>query len=178
MLSRRGILTLATGLAASGCGFRPLYLPAGAGDAGPGSDLASISVDVMPERTGQLLRQALQERLERGAGGEARRYTLSAALGIGGEGLAVLPDNSVTRVRLVASASWYLRGVDTAHTVVTSGSARTFDAYNVINQQYFFADLSNDAALRRIVDVIADQITLQLAAWFHAHPTAQTATAG
>ena len=177
MVSRRNVLTLAAGLAASACGFRPLYMPAGVGNAGPDGDLAAISVDVIPERSGQLLRQALQERLERGAGGEARRYTLSANLGIGGEGIGVLADNSVTRVRLIGSASWSLRGMDPAHTLVTSGSARTFDGYNVINQQYFFADISNDAAQRRIVEVIADQIAVQLAAWFRAHPTAQPGTA-
>ena len=165
MRPRRALLVLAACLAASACGFRPLYLPAAAGNAGAASDLAAVSVDVMPERTGQLLRQALQARLE-GSGGVAQRFTLSAGLVVSGEGIGVLPDNSVTRVRLIGNANWYLRAADPARTLVTSGSARASDGYNVINQQYFFADLSNDATQRRIVEVIADQITLQLAAWF------------
>ena len=168
---RRRLLVLAACLAASACGFRPLYLPAEAGGGGAASDLAAISVDVMPERSGQLLRQALQQRLE-GSGGAAQRFTLTAGLVIGGEGIGVLPDNSVTRVRLIGNANWYLRATDPARTLVTSGSARATDSFNVINQQYFFADLNNDATQRRVIEVIADQITLQLAAWFRQHPTA------
>ncbi len=168
----RAALILVACLAASACGFRPMYLPAAAGDPGAASELAAISVDVIPERAGQLLRQAMQERLERGTGGEARRFTLAVGLGIAAEGIGILADNSVTRVRLTGTVNWYLRATDPAKTLLTSGTARATDAFNVINQQYFFADLSNDAANRRIVEVIADQITLQLAVWFQQHPTA------
>lgn len=177
MLSRRHILAFGTASVTAACGFRPVYLPAGPGEAGDASrELAAISVDLMPERSGQLMRQALQERLERG-GSEARRYTLLATLGIGGEGIGVLANNSVTRVRLIGSSTWYLRRDDPAKTLIATGSARSVESFNVLNQQFFYADLSNDVAQKRLTEGLADQITLQIASWFREHPQAPKPTA-
>ena len=179
VLSRRSLSTLAAASVASGCGFRPLYMPADSGKTGVAArELAAITVDLLPERSGQMLRQSLQDRLERGANGVPRRYTLLATFGVGGEGIGVLADNSVTRVRLIGNSNWYLRSVDTAHTLVTTGSARAVESFNVLNQQYFYADLSNDVAQRRLAEALADQIAVQLASWFREHPPAQPADLG
>ena len=54
----------------SGCGLHPMYAAAGNGTPGPAQvGLAQIAVAPLYERAGQLLRQALQERFERGAAG-------------------------------------------------------------------------------------------------------------
>ena len=61
-LARRSVLLGTLGLA--GCGFEPVYMPS-AGDT-PGvaqRELAAIDVAIIPDRPGQLLRQALQQRL-------------------------------------------------------------------------------------------------------------------
>ena len=65
-LSRRNLClgslgTLVTLL--SGCGFQPVYMPTASGKAGVAQrELASVYVGIIPERPGQVLRQALQER--------------------------------------------------------------------------------------------------------------------
>ncbi|MGI4951210.1 MAG: LPS assembly lipoprotein LptE [Janthinobacterium lividum] len=152
------------GLAAlSGCGFRPLYLPEG-GRGSPASEaLAAIYVPVMPERSGQLLRQALQRRFEGSGTGIAKKYELVANLSMSAEGIAIQRDTSTTRIRLTASAPWSLRKLDLAHTVITTGSSRVLDGYNILNQQYFAADLESEAAVRRAAESLADQIATQLA---------------
>jgi LPS-assembly lipoprotein len=40
------------------------------------------------------------------------------------------------------------------------------DAINIIDEQYFAADLENEAVQRRIAEALASEITIQLAAFF------------
>jgi LPS-assembly lipoprotein len=47
---------------------------------------------------------------------------------------------------------------------------------NIFNEQFFAADLENETVQRRLAEQIADQITIQLAAYFR-HQAA-TASAG
>jgi LPS-assembly lipoprotein len=151
----------------AGCGFRPAFMRTASGRPGVASrELAAVTVGIIPDRPGQLLRQALQERFEQGGTGVPRRYDLAVAYGISGEGIAVQPDNSTTRIRLIGRADWTLTAQDPGRTALASGRARSVDDVNIIDQQYFAADLGNEAAQRRIADALADQITLQLAAWF------------
>ena len=77
-MNRRRLLVLAAGASLSGCGFQPVYMPTASGKAGVAQrELAAIQVDLIPDRPGQVLRQALQDRLEMGASGEAHHYDLS-----------------------------------------------------------------------------------------------------
>ncbi len=73
--SRRGFAALGLAGLLAGCGFRPVYAPAAGGAAGPAAvGLSEINVPVIPERFGQLIRQALQDRFERGGSGGGRLY--------------------------------------------------------------------------------------------------------
>lgn len=176
-MRRRTLLTLALGVCLPGCGFRPVYMPTASG--GPGvaaRELAAIDVGIIPDRPGQLLRQALQKRFEGAGAGVARKYALGVNYSIGGEGIAIQPDNSISRVRLIARGAWTLRAQDPGQTRLTGGSARAVDGLNILDQQFFAADLENEAVQRRLAEQIADQITLQLAAYFR-HQAA-TASAG
>ena len=59
------------------------------------------------------------------------------------------------------------------HTVLAQGASRIVDGYNVLNQQYFAADLENEAAIRRVASSIADQITVQVAIFLKRRAAAQ-----
>lgn len=166
-LSRRGLLALSPGGLLAGCGFQPVYIPTASGNAGVAQrELAAIHVDIIPDRPGQLLRQALQDRLAMGSSGVASRYNLRVGFGISGEGIAIQQNDTATRVRMIGSATWTLVAQDPGRTTVTSGSARTVDGLNIIDEQYFAADLENEVVQRRLADALADQITLQLAVFF------------
>ncbi|HEY6438462.1 MAG TPA: LPS assembly lipoprotein LptE [Acetobacteraceae bacterium] len=166
-MRRRRMLALAAGVTLSGCGFQPVYMPTASGKAGVAQrELAAIQVDIIPDRPGQLLRQALQDRLEMGSSGVARRYELSVAFGISGEGIAIEQNTTVTRLRMIGTATWNLVAQDPGRTRLTSGSAKSVDAINIFDAQYFAADLENETAQRRLAEALADQITLQLATFF------------
>ena len=159
-----GPLMLCWAALLAGCGFQPVYMPTASGKAGPAErELAATYVNLIPERPGQELRQDLQQRLGSDSG-SAIRYHLAVSFGVGGEGIGILTSGIATRIRLTANAQWTLTTVDGKR--VTSGSARALDGFNILDQQYFAADLSNDALQQRLAGDIADQITMQLATYF------------
>jgi LPS-assembly lipoprotein len=166
LISRRR-LCLATLVAPlAGCGFQPVYMPTASGNTGPAQrSLSSVYVDIIPERPGQLLRQALQERFGDDAGAPSN-YNLHVTFAIGGEGIAIETNSIATRLRLIGSASWTLVGHDEKHTALTTGSAQAVDGVNVFDSQYFAADQEVEAEQKRIAEQIATQIATQLAVWF------------
>ncbi len=168
----RRMLLLGLGAGLSGCGFRPVYAPRAGLATGPQAVLGTIDVAIIPDRPGQLLRQALQERLDRGGLAEAKRYQLSVSYNLAGVGVGIQTDTSVTRLRLISSANWTLRRLDPGQTFVANGTARSLDGFNILDQQYFAADMENESADRRLAEALADQVVLQIASYFARHAQA------
>ena len=144
----------------AGCGFHPLYAPGGSEQQ---AALAGIFVDIIPNRDGQLLRQALQARLE-GAGATPKRYELSVAYSDGVEAISILPNNFSTRTRVTGTATWSLK--DTANPTVSlaQGSVRNLDGTDVFNNQFLYSQFQLEDVQRRQANHLADQIAQQLAA--------------
>ncbi len=170
LLRRRNLLGWPVLLTLPGCGFHPLYAANGS-ESGPArTGLGLISVAIIPNRPGQLLRQALQARFDHGDAPAAKRFDLSVSLGIEVEGLGLQSDTTTTRVRFLGHASWTLATRDAARATVTTGSARAVDGLNTFDQQYFAGDIETETIERRLAEALAEQITTQLAAYFDKHP--------
>jgi len=133
--------------------------------------LDEVSVDVIPDRQGQLLRQALQQRLEGSGDARAKRFGLAVVYSVAVDAIAIQRDSTSTRVRVIGAATWSLRGLQPNQGILKTGSARMMDGYNVIDQQYFALDLENEDAQRRLAESISGQITLQMASYFTQYPT-------
>lgn len=169
MTRRRLVVGLAV-LALGGCGFRPVYAPGAAkGTTGAAAGLSQINVVLIPERPGQLLRQDLMERFDRGDGSVNHRFDLQVSLSISSDQLSIQPNNTNTRTRMSATARWVLLAQDAERRTVTSGVARTVDGFDNIDLQYFYSDTTNDSATRRMTSALADQITTQIASFFNTH---------
>jgi len=167
MVPRRGLLVLAVGAVLAGCGFQPVYMPTASGQAGPAQrELAAINVPLLPDRPGMLLRQALQDRFEGTGDATTPRYDLVVAFWISGDSIGVQSNSTVTRVRLIGHANWTLNAADAGHTRITNGAVHSTDAINEIDTQLFAADLENETVQKRVAEALADQITVQLAAFF------------
>lgn len=166
-VSRRVILSAVVTAPLAACGFQPVYMRTATGKPGPAQrELQTIHVNLISDRPGQLLRQALQQRLH---GTEEKTnwdYDLGVLFWITGEGIAVLPDTTSTLTRLIAHASWVLLARDAAHTPITAGSARALESYNTFDTQYFNNDLENQQVTQQLANQVADQITLRLATFF------------
>ena len=165
MITRRVLVLGLAGITA-GCGFHPVY-----GQGQPGSAaLAAVYVNIIPNRSGQLLRQALQARLEGTSGDVPKRYTLGVGFFEAISGLDVQADNSTTRNRTVGNATWSLRSADNPAVQLAGGSVRSVDGYNIIDEQFFYLDLEEDAAEHRLAQALADQIVLAMGVYFDKHP--------
>ena len=112
----------------------------------------------------------MQQRFEGSGTGEAKAYELIAALSISNDGIGIQRDNSTSRIRVDGSAVWRLQALTPERTVLTQGSSRVLDGFNIINQQVFAAELESDAAVRRVTSALADQIMIQIAAYFRRDP--------
>jgi LPS-assembly lipoprotein len=165
-LPRRRLLLAPALLPLTGCGFHPVYMPTASGMAGPAArELAQVDVALIPERSGQLLRQALQERFA-DDGGTPLQYDLRATFSISGDAIDIQTDSISTRVRMTGSATFVLLTKEVPPKRLTSGRARAVDSFNIFSQQYFAADMSSEALTRRIAEALADQITTQIAGYF------------
>ena len=149
-----------------GCGFRPMYGERAGGSVARG--LETIRVGLIPERNGQLLRRNLEQRL--GAGSAQMRYDLRVGLAYGIDLQGFARDGTPSRVRITATASWFLYDTASPPRLVANGTERTFDAYNVPENQFFSADTSRDATERRLLDQLADDIVRRLAIRFESGP--------
>jgi LPS-assembly lipoprotein len=151
---------LGAGLLLGGCGFRPMYgasAPAGGAAGLPGMRVANI-----PERTGQMLRQALGRRLDPQGRGGAPRHELRVALAIQNEPIGYRRDGAPSRIRATARADWRVVALGTPETEVASGREQVFDAFNIPDGQFFAADMSRDAMERRLMEQLADRIVQRL----------------
>ncbi|MBE7209741.1 MAG: hypothetical protein INR65_01865 [Gluconacetobacter diazotrophicus] len=160
----------------AGCGFRPLY---GAGNAAAVAQLPDIFVMPIPERSGQELRLALQQRLAGTSEAQPQGYDLAVSYNIAGEAVGIHGDNTSERTRLVGRAHWVLSAVSPNPTTVATGDARALDGYESINEQYVASTIANETTQGRLANNLADQITTQLTTWFagrRAPPTAASST--
>lgn len=128
--------------------------------------MARIDVARIPDRPGQLLQQALRQRFGSDSGAAAPEYMLAVNYAISGEGIAVEVDSTPSRIRLVGHADWTLSSLAPAPKRITAGSARAFEGMDVIDQQYFAADLGTEVVQQRLAGAIADEIAMQLAVFF------------
>jgi LPS-assembly lipoprotein len=166
-LTRRALLTAFAASPVAACGFEPVYMPSAGGEAGVAqSKLAAVYVNILPDRPGQLLRQALQQRLQGAGDSGTPEYTLSVTYWVSGAGIGIQPDTAPTYIRYTGNANWTLTGRDPAQTHITSGSTRVMASQDLLDTQYFNADLQSDQIYRFLAQAVADQITLRLAIFF------------
>ncbi|MBB4286001.1 LPS assembly lipoprotein LptE [Roseospira goensis] len=159
-VARRAVLvSAAVGLLAA-CGFRPMYGRGGAG----GPALSSVAVAPIPERFGQLLRNALLDRLRPGP---EPRHELQVSLSLLDQDLGVQRDDRATLANLQATATWRLltRVDDGRQRLDAEGTARAAVTYNILDNQYA-TEASRRAAQRDMAEHLAADIETRLAALF------------
>lgn len=172
---RRGLLGLVATAGLGGCGFRPLYAPEGASSAPAyeervSRELAAVQVALQAERTGQLFRRALQQKLNPRGGGVAARYEIRTGLVVSADLLGFRRDGTLSRVRYNGAAPWALVLLGTPPTPLTTGRARTFESYDVFDNQFFASDFAREEAERRLVEILSDDIVTRLALYFRSQP--------
>ena len=156
------LATVAGALLAS-CGFRPLYGSAGVA-ASPEvlAALAQIKIRPIADRSGQRLRQILNEKIYSNGPAESGAFDLGVVLNKQIVELGVRPDSTTSRANLIMTASFTLYDagarayVDVAQGVVS---------YNILDDQFATVTSQSDAEDRALRD-IGEEIKTRLAIYF------------
>lgn len=142
------------------CTLRPVY--GGGGESAAAQTLGSISVSLIPERSGYLVRQALLDRLAAAPEGEPR-YRLDIALDDEITGRGIRSDVAITRERRTLRARWQLIDTQSGITLIDATS-RTDAGIDVVSSQYAVVS-AEAAALERLSREIADQIVARISTY-------------
>ncbi|MGH7123442.1 MAG: LPS assembly lipoprotein LptE [Stellaceae bacterium] len=164
-------LLVAAALALGGCGFHPLY--AHHGQSGFDADLASIKVNTIADRQGQVLAIALRDALNpRGARVETR-YTLDVRLSSMREDLGIRPDGTASRSQIAVTAKFILKDVriPADNAVVLQGTTHSVSSYDVLNDNYATV-VAQHTAEDRTVHEIGDDILTRLELYVSKHRSA------
>ena len=155
-------------LCLAGCGYEPLYRQGPHNGSTVQASLAAITVDWLPDRTVQELRNALEERLAAHAGERAGRYHLRIVLIDAATDVALRRlDNTVSRSDMNVTATWTLLEDDR---VVRQGKAQAVLNYAVQSNQYpTIASIKSAEA--QGAQLVADDIIRQLQGYFSGLPT-------
>lgn len=148
---------LAAGLGLGACGFSPLY-----GAPGVTAQLTAVQVTTPPGRTGQLIREHLDDALARDKGA-APRYRMDLELSETRYPRGVRVDNVATRYEYVLVAAYTLSALPSGSPVKT-GRARVEVTYDSADQPYASISAQQDAQDRAAAEA-ARKIELELAAW-------------
>jgi LPS-assembly lipoprotein len=141
------------------CGFRPLYAER---DGTSGADqLAAIRIEPMPDRSGQVLYNALRDGLNPLGRPASPDYLLRVQLQESAEELAFRTDETATRVNLTLIANFSLFPA-AGREPVLQGVSRTTTSYNVLTSPYATITSAEDARARALDD-IAREIRSRLA---------------
>lgn len=153
------VLALAVpALSLTACGLQPIY--AGGGNGFVARELAAIDVPAIPGREGWLVRNALTDRLGRGASGSTSQYRLDIVLDDDLEGLGLLTDDTIGRQRRILRARYQLVDVTTDRILVdaTAGSDAGID---VVGSE-FATIAAEQTALENLAKEVADQIVTRV----------------
>jgi LPS-assembly lipoprotein len=150
-------------LALSGCGYRPVYGEQSAAVSGDGAraNLGSVKILGIADRRGQILRNYLLDRMTPRGEPATPRYILSVTTTEGRRITSTRADGTGTRADLVIVARFSLRDA-TSDLVVFTERSEGVATYNLLTARYASV-ASEDEARRRAVELLADQISLQVA---------------
>ena len=149
-------------VATTGCGFKPIY--GGKSGGALTSDLSSINIAPIKNRTGQLLRNALEQKINPLGTNQKKLYTLSVMISESKQELAVKKSEIATRANLLLTANYSLFSLKKRATV-TSGTSQVVVGYNILAQDFATLMAEKDARQRAIKELSTD-ITNRLAAYF------------
>lgn len=144
------------------CGFRPMHGSRAGGEVV--ADLASIEVKPITDRSGQLLRNKLQDTLTPGGRPDKPQYLLNIKLNESIQQLAVEKDAFSSRANLIMSASFSLSEAATGASLF-KGSSKIVSSYNILTSDFGNLMAEKDARTRA-VEMIGDDIRTRLSGFF------------
>lgn len=164
--------TLLLVLAVAGCGFRPLY---GMRSVDPHvqAEMAGIYIQPLADRDGQLVRNALLERLNPHGEPQQARYRLDVKVDVSEAQVALQKDETATRDQINYGVTFTLYEGSVG---LTTGNFNRNFSFDYLNQQYSNVVARSDVQ-RRAAEEIAIEIRNRMATYFIRADKARAAAA-
>ena len=144
----------------SACGFRPIH---GERSQASAAALSQVDIALIPDRTGQMLRNELLQRFHPRGVATGDRFLLQVTLNEALQDLAIKKNEVATRANLTLTALFTVARSQDGQPVFT-GSASSVNSYNILTSD--FATLSARADAReRAVRQLADDIKERMSVW-------------
>lgn len=146
---------IALSLLVSACGFQPLYAKR-SNDIGEIATtdelLASVSINTIKNREGQILRNLLLDRLNPGNHAIAKEYRLITEISISKSGLGVQSDDTTSRSKLTVTANFQLISDHQTHKF----SITQVSGYSSTEEEYPTLVAEQDAIERNLREIAND----------------------
>ncbi len=153
----------------AGCGFHPLY---GEHAHEFDRDLATVRVEPIAERLGQLTALSLRDSFNPVNAQVEYRYQLSVVMQAARSDFAIRADGTASRQLYQVNASWKLTAIG-ADRATASGTARFSTSFDVGDDEYATIVAGQDAQRRAARD-ISEQIRTQLILFMRRQQAAQS----
>jgi LPS-assembly lipoprotein len=143
------------------CGFEPLYARRAGGSTY--EQLSAVYIDQIEDRSGQLLYNALRDRMNPDGVPQRPAYRLSVKLEETRSELATRSDEFATRADLTVTAVYRLTRAADGAQVFTSRSQVT-SSFNILGSEAMFANLTSEKDARaRAIEELAQVMTSRIA---------------
>lgn len=178
LYSRKNIALVALLVFISGCGFEPLYVEKKSNsewyydnefDTGIKDEMASVKVELIQDRIGQLIRNDLLDKLTPKGTPKSPKYYLKVEKIDKREiDQALRNDITATRKKVIYKVYYVLR--DAEHKILIKGDSVAYLGYDILRDPYSttFAQKKNE---KNAAKIIANDISLRLGAYFHSLQT-------
>lgn len=178
LYSRKNIALALLTIFISGCGFEPLYVEKKSNeewyyhnefDTSIKDEMASVKVELIKDRIGQLIRNDLLDKLTPKGIPSSPKYYLSVTNIDKTEiDQALRDDITATRKKVIYKVDYVLKNKD--HEQLITGNSVAYLGYDILRDPYSttFAQKKNE---KNAAKIIANDISLRLGAYFHSIQT-------
>ncbi len=149
---------------ATGCGFQPLYSHGSSNSSHILNQLARIQISPIESRTGQILRNFLQDKLTPSGVPSSPTYKLAISLKETRSDMGFLRDDTSTFAKVKMDAQYELINIATKN-ILNSGTVTSTTVFNIVSSEYANLSAQKDAR-RRTVRIISDSVKERLALFF------------
>ena len=176
--SKKNIVIAVLAVLISGCGFEPLYVEKKTSgewyydnefDTGIMEEMASVKVELISNRIGQLIRNDLLDKLTPKGQPKSPKYFLKVK-DIKKQEIdqALRNDITATRKKVIYKVDYVLK--DAEHKTLINGNSVAYLGYDILRDPYSttFAQKKNE---KNAAKIIANDISLRLGAYFHSLQT-------
>ena len=149
---------------ATGCGFQPLYSHGSGNSSHVVNQLSRIQISPIENRSGQILRNFLQDKLTPSGVPFSPTYKLTISLKETRSDMGILRDSTSTFAKVKMGAKYQLINIETKN-ILDSGTVSSTTVFNIVSSEYANLSAQKDAR-RRTVRIISDLVKERLALFF------------